>query len=91
MSVVDIVAAELEAQGFAPMDAFASAVGIVDMLTEKGFAVVPVELLTELADDLEAEILSRGDGMRWVHREMEPVHRARTILAMIAAAKEEGV
>ncbi len=80
MSVVDIVAAELEAQGFVPMDAFASAVGIVDMLAEKGFAVVPVEATEKMLD--------KGMLSLW-NTEADEV--AKAYRAMLAAAKETGV
>lgn len=46
-----------------------------------GWVRVPVELLTELADDLQAQIVSRGDGERRMRRDLVPVGRARTILA----------
>jgi hypothetical protein len=77
MSVVDIVATELETQGFVPMDAFASAVGVLDMLAEKGFAVVPVEPTEKMIAALQSYAQCAGY--------VEEGYRA-----MIAAAKETG-
>jgi hypothetical protein len=53
-----------------------------------GFVVVPVELLTELADDLECEITANSNNERVTRRDMEPVYRARAMFA--ASTKETG-
>jgi hypothetical protein len=46
------------------------------------------DCLRECADDLEAEVKARGDLPRRVERDLEPVRRARELLAARAARGE---
>lgn len=54
-----------------------------------GWVRVPIELLTELADDLEGEITANRRNERVTRRDMEPVYRARAMLAAARTGNEE--
>lgn len=62
---------------------------ILSALSAAGWVVVPVELLTELADDLESEITANRNNERVMRRDMEPVYRARALLAAALPAAPE--
>lgn len=79
MSARDVIDLVLASRGYDRTEGTADA--ILAALGAAGYAVVLTELLRELADDLENEIVARGDGDRRRKRDMEPVVRARAVLA----------
>lgn len=74
----------------AALDAAIAALTAPPLCAQGDWVLVPRELLEDLADDLESQVTTNGVLPRRIERDLEPVRKARELLAAAPTPQPEG-